>query len=77
MVTLVLTYHGVDVNQSPQLTVPVLVANFGSYTFKGGTYGDVEFPTEPQDQSTVDQFLGRRQSTPTPWPAGRSRARAR
>jgi LCP family protein required for cell wall assembly len=58
MVTLVLTYHGVDVNQSPQLTVPVLVANFGSYTFKGGTYGDVEFPTEPQDQSTVDQFLG-------------------
>ena len=58
MVTLVLTYHGVSVNQSPQLTVPVLVANFGSYTFKGGTYGDVEFPTEPQDQSTVDQFLG-------------------
>ena len=58
MVTLVLTYHGVDVNQSPQLTVPVLVANFGSYTFKGGTYGDVEFPAEPQDQSTVDQFLG-------------------
>ncbi|HEY1733137.1 MAG TPA: LCP family protein, partial [Acidimicrobiales bacterium] len=58
MVTLVLTYHGVDVNRSPQLTVPVLVANFGSYTFKGGTYGDVEFPTEPLDQSTVDQFLG-------------------
>ncbi|HEX4081638.1 MAG TPA: LCP family protein, partial [Acidimicrobiales bacterium] len=58
MVTLVLTYHGVDVNRSPQLTVPVLVANFGSYTFKGGTYGDVEFPTEPLDQTTVDQFLG-------------------
>jgi LCP family protein required for cell wall assembly len=58
MVNLVLTYHRVTVEKAPQLTVPVLVGTFGSYDFKGGTYGDVEFPTEPLDQSVVDQFLG-------------------
>ncbi|MGH9090087.1 MAG: LCP family protein [Acidimicrobiales bacterium] len=58
MVNLVLGYHGVNVGTAPQLTVPVIVGQFGSYHFKGGTYGDVEFPTEPQDQSVVDQFLG-------------------
>ena len=58
MVNLVLTYHGVNVNKAPQLTVPVLVANFTGYAFKGGTYGDIEFPTQTQDQSVVNQFLG-------------------
>jgi LCP family protein required for cell wall assembly len=58
MVNLVLTYHGVTVNKSPQLTVPVLVAEFNGYSYKGGTYGDIEFPTEPLDQSVVDRFLG-------------------
>jgi len=58
MVSLVLTYHGVDVNSAPQLTVPVQVDQFGSYTYKGGSYGNIEFPSEPQDHAAVDQFLG-------------------
>jgi LCP family protein required for cell wall assembly len=58
MVNLLLTYHTVNIDSSPQLTLPVLVGNFGSYSYEGGTYGDVEFPPEPQEQSTIDQFLG-------------------
>ncbi|HWD56420.1 MAG TPA: LCP family protein [Acidimicrobiales bacterium] len=58
MISLVLTYHGVNVNKSPQLTVPVQVDQFGSYVYQGGNYGDIEFPSEPQDHAAVDQFLG-------------------
>jgi LCP family protein required for cell wall assembly len=58
MIDLVLGYHDVDVNTAPQLTLPVAVDQFGSYTYQGGSYGDVEFPVEPQDHDAVDQFLG-------------------
>jgi LCP family protein required for cell wall assembly len=58
MINLVLGYHNVDVNSAPQLTLPVAVDQFGSYTYQGGSYGDVEFPAEPQDHDAVDQFLG-------------------
>ncbi len=58
MLNLVLTYHSVNVNSAPQLTLPVLEDTFGSYQYKGGSYGDIEFPTEPTDQSVVDTFLG-------------------
>jgi len=58
MISLVLGYHNVDVNTAPQLTMPVAVDQFGSYTYEGGSYGDVEFPAEPQDHTAVDQFLG-------------------
>jgi LCP family protein required for cell wall assembly len=58
MVNLLLTYRSVSIDRSPQLTMPVSVAHFGSYTYEGGTYGDVEFPPQPQLQDTIDQFLG-------------------
>jgi LCP family protein required for cell wall assembly len=58
MINLVLTYHGVNVNSSPQLTVPVQVDQFGNYVYKGGSYGDIEFPSQPQDHAAIDQFLG-------------------
>jgi LCP family protein required for cell wall assembly len=58
MLNLVLTYHSVNVDAAPQLTLPVLEDTFGSYQYKGGSYGDIEFPTEPTDQSVVDTFLG-------------------
>ena len=58
MVNLVLDYHGVKVGKAPQLTVPVLVDQFGNYVYQGGNYGDIEFPDQPQDRSVVDQFLG-------------------
>ena len=65
MVSLVLTYHGVDVNSAPQLTMPVQVDQFGSYTYKGGSYGNIEFPSDPQDHAAVDQFLGLKASEDT------------
>jgi LCP family protein required for cell wall assembly len=58
MVSLVLTYHNVNVNAAPQLTLPVQVDQFGSYTYKGGSYGDIEFPSQTQDHAAIDQFLG-------------------
>ena len=58
MISLVLTYHNVNVNKAPQLTVPVQVDQFGNYVYQGGSYGDIEFPSEPQDHAAVDRFLG-------------------
>ena len=58
MISLVLGYHNVDVGNAPQLTMPVSVDQFGSYVYQGGSYGDIEFPSEPQDHNAVDQFLG-------------------
>ena len=58
MISLVLGYHNVDVGTAPQLTLPVAVDQFGSYTYQGGSYGDIEFPSEPLDHNAVDQFLG-------------------
>ena len=58
MIDLVLGYHNVDVNSAPQLTVPVAVDQFGDYVYEGGSYGDIEFPAQPQDHNAVDQFLG-------------------
>lgn len=53
-----LTFHGVNINGAPQLTAPVLTASFGSYQYKGGDYGDIVWPVEPQDATVIDQFLG-------------------
>jgi hypothetical protein len=58
MIGLTLGFHGVDVNRAPQLTLPVQVDQFGGYVYKGGAYGDIEFPAEPQDRTAIDQFLG-------------------
>ena len=58
MIDLVLGFHNVDVNAAPQLTLPVAVDQFGSYVYEGGSYGDIEFPAEPQDHAAVEQFLG-------------------
>jgi LCP family protein required for cell wall assembly len=58
MVHLVLTFHKVNVNKAPQLTLPVAIDTFGTYIYQGGHFGDVEFPSEPVDHSTIDTFLG-------------------
>jgi LCP family protein required for cell wall assembly len=58
MVSLVLDFHGVNADNAPQLTLPVQVDQFGSYLYKGGSYGDIEFPSITQDASVIDQFLG-------------------
>jgi LCP family protein required for cell wall assembly len=58
MVSLVLTYHGIDPYSAPELTVPVMESNLNQYFYDGGGYGNVEFPSEPQDDDVIDQFLG-------------------
>jgi len=58
MINLVLTYHGINPFMAPQLTVPVMESTINQYLYKGGAYGNVEFPTEPQDFDIVDTFLG-------------------
>jgi LCP family protein required for cell wall assembly len=58
MINLVLGFHNVDVNRTPHLTLPVAVDQFGSYQYQGGSYGDVEFPAQPQDHQAIDRFLG-------------------
>ena len=70
MINLVLSYHNVDVNSAPQLTVPVSVDQFGNYVYQGGSYGDIEFPAQPQDHNTVDQFLGLKSSTEDTYSGG-------
>lgn len=56
MVNLVLQYHSA-VGNSPQYTLPV-VEDAVTYMYKGYSYGLVVFPTEPEDQQTIDKFLG-------------------
>ena len=62
MVNLVLTYHAVNINASPQMTLPVLIGTYNGpaapYIYKGGNYGDVEFPQQPIDRQVIDKFLG-------------------
>lgn len=56
MLDLVLQYHS-SVGNSPQYTLPVVEDNV-AYMYKGYNYGLVVFPTEPEDQQTIDKFLG-------------------
>jgi LCP family protein required for cell wall assembly len=58
MVNLVLAFHHVNAATAPQLTLPVVVDQSGGYYYKGGNYGDIEWPDEPQDRQVIDQFLG-------------------
>jgi LCP family protein required for cell wall assembly len=63
MASLVLDFHSVNINSVPQLTLPVAVVTDpdgtdGSLVYQGGSYGDVEFPSQVQDQSVIDQVLG-------------------
>lgn len=43
---------------------------FGSYTYKGGSYGDIEFPVQPTDHGTIDQFLGLKSSSDDTYTGG-------
>ena len=62
MANLVLDFHSVNINAVPQLTLPVAVVTDpdgtgGSLVYQGSSYGDVEFPSQGQDQSVIDQVL--------------------
>jgi LCP family protein required for cell wall assembly len=57
MAELVLEFHGVNAYTVPQYTLPVVVDGEG-YFYRGGGYGDVVFPVQPEDRAVVSQFLG-------------------
>lgn len=63
MVNLILEFHNVNINSAPQLTLPVSVGPTTGYTYKGGAYGDIEFPSQSHDQAAIDQVLGISAST--------------
>jgi len=63
MANLVLDFHSVDINNVPQLTLPVAVVTDpdgadGDLIYQGVSYGQVEFPAQAQDQVAIDQVLG-------------------
>jgi len=62
---LMVSFRGVNANKAPQVTIPISATTFGSYIYQGGNYGDVVFPTEPQDQNVIDNFLGVTATTDT------------
>jgi LCP family protein required for cell wall assembly len=57
MLSLALQFHN-DVGSAPEYTLPI-VEDAVEYDYKGYPYGLVAFPTEPQDQNTIDAFLGK------------------
>jgi len=61
IVHLALEFHSANLGTAPELTAPIVV-DAATYSYKGYSYGDVVFPSEPQDQQTIDQFMG---NTPT------------
>jgi LCP family protein required for cell wall assembly len=56
MIHLVLDFHHVDLGTTPELTMPT-INDAATYYYYGANYGDVIFPSEPQDQQAIDQFL--------------------
>ena len=65
MLQLMEELHGVNVDNVPQTMLPIATTNFGSYEYEGDDFGDVVFPVEPNDQQTINQFLGVSNSTDT------------
>jgi LCP family protein required for cell wall assembly len=63
MASLVLDFHSTDINAVPQLTLPVALVtdpngSSGDLIYQGSPYGQVEFPAQSQDESTIDRVLG-------------------
>ena len=58
MIKLVRTFHSVNVGAAPELTIPVMTSSASSYSYQGGDYGNIEFPSQPQDEHAIDTVLG-------------------
>ncbi len=58
MVNMILDFRSINASKAPQLTLPVQVDQFGSYRYKGAYYGDIEFPSNVEDDKVIEQFLG-------------------
>lgn len=57
MLRLALDFRHANFGGAPELTAPIVV-NAVTYYYKGYNYGDVVFPTEPQDAQTIAEFMG-------------------
>ncbi|HUY31101.1 MAG TPA: LCP family protein [Acidimicrobiales bacterium] len=57
MLRLALDFRHANFGTAPQLTAPIVV-NAATYYYKGYNYGDVVFPTQPQDSRTIAEFMG-------------------
>ena len=65
MLSLAEHFSGVSIAGVPQMTVPVVLVETGSYLYQGYYYGDVEFPLEPGITAVIDRFLGLTSTTNT------------
>ncbi len=63
LVKLAFDYRQAKIGTAPELTLPT-INDAATYYYEGAPYGDVIFPSEPQDQQAIDQFLG---TTPSGW----------
>lgn len=60
------TFHGVNPNQVPELTLPVRAPDTPTdYIYKGYDYGEIVYPTATEDRDVIDQFLGVTSATDT------------
>jgi LCP family protein required for cell wall assembly len=57
MASLVLDYHSINPMKAPETTMPNAELHT-DYMYEGYDYGSVVFPSYPQDQNTIDQWLG-------------------
>ncbi len=57
MLSLASNFAGVSISSVPQVTMPVVLVETGSYLYQGYYYGDVEFPIGPAVTSVTRQFL--------------------
>jgi len=58
LLDLALSFRHAKLNQAPQLTLPIVPTTIGGYRYRGGSYGSIVWPAQPQDRQVIDQFLG-------------------
>ena len=58
MVNIISKFKGANPDNAPQFTLPVMTSTSYSYIYKGGNYGNVAFPINSPDLSTISAFLG-------------------
>ena len=58
MFGLVTTFHGINVQRTPQQTLPVIVLSSLHFYYQGYDYGNVELTSQPNDLQAITSFLG-------------------
>jgi LCP family protein required for cell wall assembly len=58
LLPLVKRFKSLNENTVPTLTLPVTVGTDSQYHYRGGAYGQVDFPIEPADHQIIAQWQG-------------------